>query len=495
MSFARLWLFLALALPALIALLVPLPAVDLAYQVRAGELLLSTGQVPAVDSFTFTVAGQPWVDQQWLAQALLALGHRVGGWELLAVLRAAIVVGIQACLVAIALARGAGPRSAAVLALVAFAVMAPALALRPQLLGILLFAVLVWLVADRQAHPRRLWLAPVLVLVWANVHGSFVLAPAILGYAWLDDLLRRRPARHTFVVFLAGVLATVVTPFGPAVWSYAAGIGSSPVIASQVSEWQRTSPLTPTGALFYAAAAVAAIALVRGRSALSLADWGLYVGLTAIAVWTVRGVAWWPIGAVLLVATVLPVLVAPLVPGSSTATPTVPGRATRAHRLNLVVAGILVGAILIALPWWRPSDPLTGRAGLLTYAPSDLAVALRDKVRAGSRVAAPQTWASWLEWAVPDAAYLVDSRFELFPEPVWADYAHITTGGPDAIEALDRWNVDIVVVPPDGAPPAGWSEIYSAADGSILVRTGADWYLRPTERGTGALLESAAGRV
>ena len=69
----------------------PIPAVDLAYQVRAGDEILRSGLIPAVDTYTFTVAGTPWMDQQWLAQVLLALGFRAGGWELLVVLRAALV--------------------------------------------------------------------------------------------------------------------------------------------------------------------------------------------------------------------------------------------------------------------------------------------------------------------------------------------------------------------------------------------------------------------
>ena len=121
MSFARLWLVIALALPAIVALVVAMPAVDLAYQVRAGEQILATGQIPTVDTWTFTVAGQPWTDQQWLAQVVLALGYRAGGWELLAVLRAAVVVGIVGLMAATAVARGSGTRTAAVLALVGFA--------------------------------------------------------------------------------------------------------------------------------------------------------------------------------------------------------------------------------------------------------------------------------------------------------------------------------------------------------------------------------------
>src|SRR4249920_1891086 len=145
-SLDRLWLVIAIALPVLVALLVPLPAVDLAYQVRAGDEILRTGAIPASDAWTYTIAGTAWTDQQWLAQVLLALGYRAGGWELLAVIRAALLGLTLGLTVASSMARGAGHRGAAVLALLVFALAAPALALRPQLFGVAIFAGLLWLV-------------------------------------------------------------------------------------------------------------------------------------------------------------------------------------------------------------------------------------------------------------------------------------------------------------------------------------------------------------
>ena len=50
----------------------------------------------------------------------------------------------------------------------------------------------------RRTTPRALWLAPVVVLVWANLHGSFFLGPVLIGLAWLQDLHDRDPGarRH-----------------------------------------------------------------------------------------------------------------------------------------------------------------------------------------------------------------------------------------------------------------------------------------------------------
>jgi hypothetical protein len=461
----QLWLLLAVALPALLALLVPLPAVDLAYQVRAGEEILRTGTLPAVDTYTFTVAGTPWIDQQWLAQVKLAAGYRTGGWELLAVLRAVLVAVSFGLLAATAVARGSSPRTAAILSLLAFGLAAPALALRPQLFGIAIFAVLLYLVAVRGRHPGWYWLAPALVVLWANIHGSFVLAPVLLGYAWLDDIARGRPARTSLLVLVAGTAASLLNPFGLGVWSYAIGIGVNPAVTAQASEWQRTTPFSVPGLLFYTSAAAGLLVAYRGRAALRWPDWLWLATMFAIGAWTVRGLAWWPFGVVFVVAAALPL--ARLSLGGKPASV----RASRASRFNSVVAAALGVALVAALPWWRPPDPLTGRVGLLSYAPSGLALALRDTAP-GARVVAPQPWTSWFEWAAPDAAYFVDARFELFPPGIWSDYDAITAGGPEAAELLDQWAADIVIVPADEEPNLpGWARVHEDADGAVLART------------------------
>jgi hypothetical protein len=467
LSLDRLWLVIAIGLPVLVALVVPMPAVDLAYQVRAGDEILRTAAIPAADTWTFTVAGTPWTDQQWLAQVALAIGHRVGGWELLAVLRAVLVGLALGASIAASMARGAGPRMAAILALLVFALSAPALALRPQLFGIVIFAALLWLIATRREHPRRLWAAPLLVLVWANVHGSFVLAPLVLGYAWLDDVVRGRPWRHTLAVLVVALLATLVNPFGPGVWGYAAGIGANPAITEHVSEWQRTTPFTVPGALFYASAVATLLLMARGRSALRWPDWLWIAAMLAIGVWTVRGLAWVPFGAAYVVAAALPVVLA------STERRPAPSR-PRPSPVAAILALVFGLAIVAALPWWRPSDPLTGRKGLLTYAPSGLAQAVAAEVEPGARVFLPQTWASWFEWAAPAPAYYLDSRFELFPADVWADYGAIAAGGADAQAALDRWSVDALVVPVGTPPLDGWRELYEDGDGKLLVPADAE---------------------
>ena len=115
MTLARLWAFLAVGLPVLASLIANLSSVDLTYHLRAGHEILDTGTIPTVDIWTFSAAGVPWFDQQWGAQAILALTERIGGWSGLVLLRALLVGCIFGAMYLIGRRRGLSERTATLL--------------------------------------------------------------------------------------------------------------------------------------------------------------------------------------------------------------------------------------------------------------------------------------------------------------------------------------------------------------------------------------------
>ena len=471
MTLPRLWVFLAIALPALAALIANLPSVDLTYHLRAGAEILAGAGIPTVDTWTFTVAGTSWVDQQWGAQVILAAVYQLAGWTGLVLLRAGLIAVIFGSLLAIGLRRGLGARRAALLALVAFLVSAVALGLRPQLIGMAIFAVILLLVTDRRAHPARLWVIPLLVLVWANVHGSFFLGPVVLGLAWFEDIHDRVPgARRLLLIAGVSVLAACVTPFGPAVWAYAFGLSTNPEVTARITEWQPTSLRSVPGMLFFASAlAVVVLIARRGRST----AWPTLAWLAVfflIGVYALRGVAWWPLGAVAAIAGVL--LTGPIADPSRPE----PLGSPPMRRLNAVVAVVIVVVGIALLPVWRPIEPgLEAPAGVVGIAPPGITGALREMARPGDRLFNPQPWGSWFEFALPELPVAIDSRIELFPPAVWDTYENIVAGGEDWAQQLRAWGVTIVVVGHrDTAmaarlPSAGWRQTYADEDGSIWV--------------------------
>jgi hypothetical protein len=473
-SLNRLWTFLAIALPVLAALLASLSSVDLASNLRAGDEILRTGAIPRTDTWTFTAAGEPWFDQQWGAQVILQAVYRVGGWTGLALLRAALVGIIFGAVLAIALRRGVSARNAALVTLAAFVIAAPALALRPQLLGMALFAILLALVSDRRRRPARIWAIPVLVIVWANVHGSFFLAPLVLGLAWLEDASERADGAHrTLLVAVVSLVAACVTPYGPAVWAYAVGLSTNPEVTRRITEWQPTTIRDGTGILFFLSVAAIVAWIARSGRAVpwpTLAWLGVFA---AIGLYAQRGLAWWSLAAAVAVLGLVP-RGAETAETAEAAEPVTP---PTLRRLNLVVASALVLAGIALLPTWRPSDAGTGvPIGVLTDAPPGVTAALRDVVRPGDHVFNPQPWGSWFELAVPDVQVALDSRIEFFPIEVWDDYERVVAGGDGWEERLASWDVAVIVVEESEGPfaarleGAGWERTYADSDGAIFRR-------------------------
>ncbi|HZL33643.1 MAG TPA: hypothetical protein VFC81_06615 [Verrucomicrobiae bacterium] len=498
LTFPHLWVALAILLPILAALLATLSTVDLAYNVRAGGLILDQGSVLRTDPFAFTTAGGPWLDQQWGAQVLLALGFRAGGWATLAILRA-VLVGVVIGLVFLACRRqGVGLRVAAWLALASFVLAAAAMGLRPQLFGMVLFAAILAILAGRSSHPRAIWLIPLLVVPWASLHGSFIFAPVAVGVAWLEDVLAARPgARRILAVAIASVLASLVNPFGIGVWSYAFGLTTNPTIRRLISEWQPTTLLSADGLLLYGSMlAFAVIILVRARSesrsarqpGTRLAAWRRLlptvlwlVFLGAVAASAERGIAWWALAAPVALAGWLgqpesgrmAIAVDPVRRAAADSP-----HPERASALNGAIVVVLVVVGVLLLPTWRGGTGLQGPPGLLTDAPAGITAALIGRVGPSDRIWNAQRWGSWLEFALPGVPIAVDSRIEVIPTTAWDDHIALSGGVATWQSILDRWGVTVVVasreeqaalIPLLRASPA-WTLIHEDADGLVFVR-------------------------
>lgn len=471
MTLTRLWAFLAVALPVLAALIANLSSVDLAYHLRAGDEILARGALPGVDTWTYTAAGVSWVDQQWGAQVLLAGVYRITGWTGLVLLRAALVGVIFGCLFLIARRRGLGTRRAAGLTLAAFAVSAVALGLRPQLLGMAILAVTLLLVVDRRAHPGRLWVIPILVVVWANLHGSFFLGPLVLVLAWLEDVHDRAPgARRVLLIAFVSAAAACLTPFGPLVWGYAVGLSINPQVTERITEWQPTSLRDVPGMLFFASVGAVLVLIARRgqRTAWPTLVWlGTFA---AIGTYAIRGVAWWPLGAVAAIAGTLVTQPEPKAVAARTDPPLV-------RRANLVLAGAIIVAGVALLPVWRPLEAGLGApAGVVGNAPPGITSALRDLAGPNDRLFNPQPWGSWFEFALPDLPVAIDSRIELFPVETWDAYQRVVAGVDGWERQLDEWGVTLVVAAGDGKDAFttrliadGWRRVFTDVDGSILV--------------------------
>jgi hypothetical protein len=481
--------------------------------------------IPTSDTWTFTIAGQPWADQHWWAQLALAAVYRAAGWDGLAVLRAALVAAIFGLLFLVVRRRAPrlSARASSLLVLAAFLVASPALALRPQLFAMVLFVATLLVLADRANHPRRVWLIPLFALLWANLHGTFPLVIVLAGLSWLAEMSGGGASATPFPwrrltmlgVTVVAALATLANPLGLDVWTYVVRLSTNPTIAARISEW-RPPGLTDAPGLLFWGSVVGVVALLailaRRRRAAGLPALLPWPGLLTLAAFvalgavTGRGLAWWPLAAVFVLAGFIVPRGTPTATAPTPATPAnyakpvgdaPTGITNRNHYsppprgspLNALVGGVLIVAGIALLPFWRRVGPAGVPNGLLTYAPQGIAAELTASsppcgpgfalasAQSPLRIWNPQTWGSWLEFAVPCDTFTVDSRIELYPASVWTDYDTVENAKSGWQDVLVRWGVQVIVTDArtDAAldralgAETSWGRIYRDDDGSIWV--------------------------
>jgi hypothetical protein len=434
-----LWALVAVAAPTAGAFAGRIMAIDLAYQIRAGAIMLDTHRLLDVETFTFTMRGEPWLNQQWGAEILFALMYRIGGWGCIALTRGLLVGLIVTILYRTCRAAGASSRTAALLTLGGWLVGIDFLPqMRAQLFAFLLFALLMWAVATRHVAPTRIWLVPALMLPWVNIHGSFPLIFVVLGFAFLEDRHRDSSlSRRILLVALASVVLTLANPFGIRVWAYAMNVATAPEVVRQVIEWRPPSVYTPTGFFFFASLLVVAGLLARRpqkTSWVSLLTLGVFaaIGLTAI-----RGVGWW--------AMVAPVVVAGVIRDEERS------RDESRPPSHLVLVVVMVSLLAIAFPWDRGVDPVTGGPAVLSYAPEGLVSAAEAVSAPGARTFVSGLFSSWTELSAPSLPVAVDARIEVFPERVWEGYFIVSAGREGWDEVLERWRVRTLILEPTQA--------------------------------------------
>ena len=151
---------------------------DAGWHLRSGEAMLSTGAFPRQDPYSFSKAGEPWMNWEWLADLVSGAAHRAAGLAGVAVLYTAAIALAVWLWFRLHWRVGTNFLLAAALAVPLLGTLNLHWLARPHVWGWVLLLAAIHLL-EAEPSPRRLIAYTVLSTVWANVHGSFVLAPLL----------------------------------------------------------------------------------------------------------------------------------------------------------------------------------------------------------------------------------------------------------------------------------------------------------------------------
>lgn len=243
------------------------PFIDYDYwwHLAMGNLILDHHRVPTSDPFSWTYAGKNWVVDEWLAEVILALLVRAGGYAAVISFTTVVVVAGYWWLIWGARCYGLSLRAAVIVSVLWAGVFlrSGALVARPQVWGWALLAIFVGEIAAYDTGRRRtLWALPPLVALWVNLHLSVFFGLVCLGAFVLDRLLRRKLDRRLLTVGVLCVLALLVNPRGWDLlyWKAEAYLHPSAIRYTVIWEWQSPKWHDATQRAFWRAAPVGAFA-------------------------------------------------------------------------------------------------------------------------------------------------------------------------------------------------------------------------------------------
>ncbi len=210
------WLWaLALCLP---PALIPNYNHDLFWHLMDARWLWAHRGLPLADPFSWTKAGAPWVDFEWLWELSVGAFWHLGGMRGLMVLKFLYIAASAWAMARLLACRGLKtPWLAAGLALWA-AQMLPRCGLSPDLISLLFYTAAFLLLESRLDAPRAgpLLLTLLLFALWSQAHAAFIMGLALFPCYLAADWLARdfTAAKAKLLGLGAALLGSLCNPYG-----------------------------------------------------------------------------------------------------------------------------------------------------------------------------------------------------------------------------------------------------------------------------------------
>lgn len=478
MTLEHLWVLMALTLIALRPLLTPIPPHDFWWHMAFGRELVHHGTIPQQDKFSYTRFGEPFYNQSWLAQLLMYGLHELGGIPLVLVVQAMVIALAYGMLLWLCVLRSGMVRlSVIVLLLGIMPISFDNWNVRPQSYALPLF-VAYFVILERwrwTAAVKRhyLWLLPLLMVVWVNIHGSFVLGGVLIAVTFIGELVQWSPLTNWLFRHFRGeadyplsppafrrllvwggvtAVAVLVNPGGIAVLGYVRNLLSTSAVTTLVTEWAAPTIRDTNGKLFFGFLIFLGVVLAYSVRPPDVVDLLRVLVFLWLALGAGRNIIWFAIVAAPLLTEQIAGLIRSRNPPVTTPSLSAiglslpkqypPGK-SGIPSVNVALVGMLFLLLILGSPWVKPFLGLPPSLGALVArdTPVSAVEALRRDPARPRRLFHAMSYGSYLIWAIPDQLVFADPRIELYPREQWIDYIHLS-GGLNVPQLLEKYHID-----------------------------------------------------
>lgn len=446
---------------------------DTGWHVRNGDAIVAAASAPTTDHFSYSRAGRPWFAWEWLSDILLSSVHRIAGLPGVALLSGLAIALTAWGAARLSLSLGANLFASSGAMILLLGTTSIHWLARPHVFSWMM-ALAFLAAAERERRTsgsRMLYVLPFIACLWANLHGSFLLGPAILFiYAigeWLTHWDRKDSGLRFGMACLASLLATFINPYGWRLHDHVFMYLQNDYLMNHISEFRSFSFHSP-GALyvefFLLAAVVGGVAMIRQRA---IAPALLTFALLHLSLYSARHLA------------TAAILALPL----SAAALTREAQAIRrlrplmeySERLRLIDQKVwaVVPAILILLTTAAGMNVLA-RGGAVDFNPAMFPVRAANFMDAhyghagpAARLFTKDQWGGYLIYRFEGhTKVFIDGRSDFYGQDMLETYAQVIDVKPGWERVLNNYRVGLVLISPESALASAlqlkpeWKRVY-----------------------------------
>lgn len=477
------------------------------WHIRTGQLILQTHSIPRTDPFSSSTSGQPWFAWEWLYDVIVGLLASVAGLNGVVLFNALIIAAVFSFTFRMLLRRGCDVFTASLLVLLAASASMIHFLARPHVVSWLFTMLWFWILesaengddaSERETSSlhffsrRKLWLLPLTMLLWVNLHGGFLVAFVLLAIYWISAMWRLRNARladalekiraaqrirsFTWIALLSAI-ATFINPYGFHLHAHIYEYLSNHFLMDHIDEFQSPNFHHVAQKCFAALLLLTLIALAAKTkrvepSQLLIMVFAVYSGLYAS-----RNI---PVSSLLLVAMIAPWISNEMASLTESRSNAVRARAlrmkeflTRMKSIELDLGGHLWPILTIVLACW-----IAAHAGQIGSTPAMgahfdakrfpvAAVDYLQQHRVQGPFLSPDSWGGYLIYRFyPQQKVVLDDRHDMYGEDFLKSYLKLLHAEPGWQEFLQQHPANCAIVPKDSAlanlftEMPGWHKIY-----------------------------------
>lgn len=453
---------------------------DLWWHLANGRRMVEMGDIVLPEWMSFTFAGERFVNQWWLGELLFyGLYSTMGMWSIF-IFTSLVIAGSFVFVYLRMKQRGAAPAIA--LTILTFGAIASAVSwgTRLQMVSLFFASLFLWMVDRHERSGSAKWLIPLplLMIVWNNIQGAFVIGVAVLAIysiaAWLERDRARAP--QLTIAFAATALASIVSPNGVLQWRYPLEFFFPNPYRNMIEE-----SLSPDFHLkhflpFEGLLILLAVSAIWARPERKWRDALLVIGFTHLALSQIRHISLWVIAVSPLIADYATVALRSAMEGRPALT-----RINRepSRKMRDILNAVLIVAVIIAFQgvFSRALERVDLEESERAWYPAGAAdhIAARPSPE---RTFSTFEWGGYLAWRLyPKQTVFIDARADIiYDERVLMDYVAIMGQLPGWQSRLEEWNIEQFVVPRGSdvdyamEREPSWERTYSDHNAAVYVR-------------------------